>query len=343
MSPQHVFLAVSGGIVTTEALLLDSSGHVYSRVQGGSSSPRRLGLEKAAEVVGALAEQAVSEARLDRDASISRLVAFLADVDLPIERREATSALAHQFPGSEVTVENDIHAILWAGLRRPAGAAVYCAEGINAIARSATGRTAGYVALGAISGDWGGGLSLGREVLFAASRAEDGRGPATSLRFQLLAAFRRRMVQDVVVDLQLGENLEKRLMELVPLLFRADTEGDVVARQIVDRLANEVVGTVAAAMQRAVLPPSGSDVILAGEILTTGHERLDMLLDTQFADVLPGAAIHRLSLPPVAGAALAALGAEQGGPVRERTAVRLQRSLRELAHRTTGDPLRVAQ
>lgn len=327
---RRLLLAVSGGIVATDALLLDGAGTVLARARAGSTSVKRIGAPQVVAVVDALRAKVLAAAGEPPDAQVHRVVALLADIDLPAERRDLAAALSTQFPGAGVTVENDIHAVLWAGLRRPAGAAVYCAEGINAIARSATGRTFGYLALGTISGDWGGALSLGREVLYAASRAEDGRGPETSLRFHVLAAFRRRSVRDVVETLQGAEDLEERLAGLLPVLTAADAEGDPVARAILDRLAEEVVTMTRAAMERALVPPSGSDIILAGHVLTQGYERLDDRIDELFAERLPGAAVARLTLPPVAGAALAALGAEHGGPVGEVVSARLQESLHRL-------------
>lgn len=335
---ERLFLAIIGGIVSSEALLLRPDGAVLARVRGGGSSPKRLGFDAAVGVLDGLRARAMSAAGLPSDTQPQRVGAFLAGIDLPVERERILEALAPRFPGAAVVVENDVHAVLWAGLRRPAGAAVICGEGINAIARSATGKTAGYLALGQISGEWGGGLQLGREVLYAASRAEDGRGPQTSLRYRVAAHFRRPSVREALMDLELGNSVDASLAGLVPILFEADVAGDAVAQAMVDRLADEVVHMVRAAMDRARVPPSGSDVVLAGSVLTAGHERLDRLVDERFAEVLPGAAVARLTLPLVVGAALGCVGADRGGPVSDDNDVhRIMASLDAAAVVEIGD------
>lgn len=312
-SAERLFLAVSGGNVTTDALLVTNDGRVLARVHGGQMSPQRIGFDATVAAIDELQRRSIAAAGLSPDTPIARIGAFMAGIDLPVERQLLWSKLAARFPGLSIVVENDIHAVLWAGLRRPAGAAVICDDGINAIARSATGKTAGYLAFGTISGEWGGGLTLGREVLYAASRAEDGRGPPTSLQYHVAAHFARPTVRDAVVDLRIGTEPEVAVVALVPVLFEADKGGDEVAGRLVERLAEEVVLMARAAMSRALVPQTGSDIVLAGSVLTAGYDRLDRLVDLGFGRVLPGAAVSRLALPIVVGAALGCIGTERRG------------------------------
>jgi len=336
-SKQRLFLAVDGGILASEAALLTGAGDVLARVRTGGTSPQDIGPEAAADAVEAMYRDAVAAAGPAGTGALSRAVVFMAGVDLPEERRALRTALSARFREADLIVENDIHGVLWAGMRRPAGVAVICGSGINALARSATGRTAGYLALGTVSGEWGGALSLGREVLFAASRAEDGRGPQTSLRYQVAAYFRRASVRDAVAELHTGRAPAGALVELADLLFEADANGDAVARALVDRLAQEIVTMASAAMNRATVPPTGSDVVLAGSLLTAGHSRFDDLVDSGFAASLPGAAVRRLQVPTIVGAALACLGADRGGPLPDEKQVRHVADALAAADRRTRD------
>ena len=61
------------------------------------------------------------------------------------------------------------------------GVGVVVGQGINAVGVAPDGRRARFAALGAISGDRGGGSGLGMDALGAAVRAQDGRGPRTVL------------------------------------------------------------------------------------------------------------------------------------------------------------------
>ena len=54
---------------------------------------------------------------------------------------------------------------------------------------SAAGGIVRFPSVGVISGDWGGGGTLGTEALFLAVRAEDGRGQPTALREAIMEHF----------------------------------------------------------------------------------------------------------------------------------------------------------
>ena len=65
--------------------------------------------------------------------------------------------------------------------------------------RAPDGRVARYLALGTISGDWGGGYGLGLEVLWHAVRAEDGRSRDTILTSYLTSHFGVERVEEVTI------------------------------------------------------------------------------------------------------------------------------------------------
>ena len=105
-------------------------------------------------------------------------------------------------------------AILRAGLadgRGPHwGVAVVCGAGINAVGVAPDGRVARYLALGTISGDWGGGYGLGLEVLWHAVRAEDGRGRDTILTSYLTSYFGVERVEEVTIGVHKGKIGQRR-------------------------------------------------------------------------------------------------------------------------------------
>src|SRR6185369_738517 len=77
---------------------------------------------------------------------------------------------------------NDAFAVLRAGSRFPYGAAVICGTGFNACGISPTGKQHKLHSLGPLTGDWGGGYSLGEAAMGAVYRAEEGRAEPTSLK-----------------------------------------------------------------------------------------------------------------------------------------------------------------
>ena len=77
-----------------------------------------------------------------------------------------------------MSLDNDTFALLRAGTDAANRIAVVCGAGINCVGVSAAGEMLRFPSVGVISGDWGGGATLGTEALFLAVRAEDGRGQA---------------------------------------------------------------------------------------------------------------------------------------------------------------------
>lgn len=309
------YLGVHVGILRSEAVLVTGTGDVLARVVGPGASPRRIGIGNTIEAIASLFEVALQCAGLEPGTTPDRVVAIVADVDLQDERDEVRLGLEQRLRTPDLIVENDVHGLLWAGMRRPAGVALICGAGINAIARASTGARAEYLALGRISGDWGGALELGREVLYVAQRSADGRGPRTRLQYDVPAHFQTVTMWDAVVAFWRSPNRDAQLEALAQRLFVADEAGDGVARGLVDRLADEVVGMVTAAARRVRLPATGADIVLSGWVLTSGFARLDQMVDRGIAERMPGATILRFDKPLVIGAALACFGAERGGPL----------------------------
>ena len=147
----------------------------------------------------------------------------MANADLPEEEERLAAALRALGWSETTAVANDTFAVLRAGLGSaanastgPWGVAVTCGAGINCVGVDPAGRTTGYLALGEISGDWGGGFGLGQAALWWAVRAEDGRGPQTALREAVAAHFGVPTVRDVTIGIHLGKINEEALMGTGP-------------------------------------------------------------------------------------------------------------------------------
>lgn len=273
---------------------------------GAGQLPDKLGDQEAARVIGGLIRSALAGADA-RETPVVAVSAFLAGLDLPEDAPRFQAVLAPQWPDARVRVENDVVAALHAGTGGSPGVAVVCGAGINAVGLGPAGQRASFLSLGVRSGDWGGGLGLGRAVLWHAIRAEDGRGPRTRLAELTRRHFGVREVEEVAVSLQSGRIAELRLADLVEVLFRADEEGDPVAVSLVVRLAEEVASMTRVMLDRTALRGAAASVVLAGGVLTGGRPRLDTLIDDALRRVDPTSRPVRLRVPPVAGALAHAL------------------------------------
>jgi N-acetylglucosamine kinase-like BadF-type ATPase len=245
-------------------------------------------------------------------------VACLANADLPEEEAEHATAVQAQAWSPTATVVNDTFAILRSGLSdqdQPHwGVAVVCGAGINTVGVAPDGRVTRYLALGTISGDWGGGYGLGLEVLWHAMRAEDGRGRDTVLTGYLTSHFGVERVEEVTIGIHKGKIPDDDLIGLAPMLLRAADEGDPVARTVVNRLADEISVMAITAMRRLGLTALATPVVLGGGVITARNPVLMDSILRQLAEAAPAAAVRVIDVPPVAGAALLGLDHVNAGP-----------------------------
>jgi N-acetylglucosamine kinase-like BadF-type ATPase len=308
-------LAIDGGNSKTDVALVAADGTLLASARGPGINAHEVGVDQTVLILDAVVKQAA--AQLDRGAAgpsdplARHTVACLANADLPEEEAEHATAVQAQGWSESATVVNDTFAILRSGLVDGAepywGAAVVCGAGINAVGVAPDGRVTRYLALGTISGDWGGGGGLGLEVLWHAIRAEDGRGPATALADYLTSHFGVERVEEVTIGIHKGKIPDDDLIGLAPILLRAADEGDAVARQVVERLAGEISVMAVTAMRRLGLTGLATPVVLGGGVVTSRNPLLISGITRRLAEAAPAAEVRVIDVPPVAGAALLGL------------------------------------
>ncbi|WP_411148429.1 N-acetylglucosamine kinase [Streptomyces sp. A30] len=309
-------LAVDAGNSKTDVAVVAADGTVLATARGGGFRPPVVGVEAAVDKVAQAVGQAFAAAGVE---SVDHVSACLANADFPVEEEQLAAALHARAWGASTEVRNDTFAVLRAGVTEPRGVAVVCGAGINCVGMRPDGRTARFPALGRISGDWGGGWGLAEEALWHASRAEDGRGPATALAHTLPAHFGLSSMYALVEALHLEHIGTARRHELTPVLFSTAVAGDAVARGLVDRLADEVVTMATVALTRLDLLEEETPVLLGGGVLAARHPQLDDGVRDLLASRAPKAVPQVVTASPVLGAAL--LGLDRvgaSGEVQER-------------------------
>jgi N-acetylglucosamine kinase-like BadF-type ATPase len=310
---RDVVIAVDGGGSKTDVVVIGVDGEFVSHARGPGSNPQVLGLETAFDILDALRADALSG--LD-DIRVVRTEIYLSGLDLPAEITAARRALAHW---DAAIIDNDLFALLRGGTRRQDAVAVVCGTGINAIGVRHDGATARFPALGDISGDWGGGSFLGAQALWHAARAEDGRGPATSLVHDVPVALGLASVREVTEAVHFKHIEYRAVAHLSPVLFAAAAAGDAVAQGVVDRQAEEIVTLAVTAMTKLDLLAAPVPVVLGGGVLAARHPRLLDGIDRGLAARAPLAETHVVTVPPLLGAGLLALeGAGASEAARER-------------------------
>ncbi|MEH3077154.1 MAG: hypothetical protein PGN11_10825 [Quadrisphaera sp.] len=299
--PAPVVVAVDGGGSKTDAVAVRLDGSVVARARAGGSSPQNEGLARSVEVVDALVREVAGTAPL------AGVDLFLSGLDFPEEEAAYRQGIADLPWAPGALLDNDLFAVLRAGTSAEAAVAVVCGTGINAVGLGHGGARVRFPAVGAISGDWGGGSGLGSEALWHAARAADGRGPATALTEGICRVLDVASVPELIADLHFGRRSHGDLRLLAPEVFRASDAGDAVAGALVDRQADEVAALVTASVRRLDLVDEAFPVVLGGSVLQAGHRRLEDRIAARVHDVAPRADLLHLRVPPVVGAVLRAL------------------------------------
>jgi N-acetylglucosamine kinase-like BadF-type ATPase len=290
--------AVDGGGSKTDAALVREDGTLVGFARGPLSQPDHIGVEASACVVDALAAEVGAPADL--------AVLLLAGVDFPDEEAAYLAEAERHGWAAETVVGNDTFAVLRAGSERGWGVAVTCGSGINCVGVGPDGRRVRFPSLGAISGDWGGAGDVGLAAVSAAARSEDGRGPKTELERLVPEHFGLATPVELARAILAGTVARGGIADLAPLVFAA-AETDVVAAEIVDRQAAEVVALAGAAIARLELAQEDADVVLGGGLLQSGNGRLLAGVEAGLREVGPRLVVRVASSRPIVGAVLLGL------------------------------------
>jgi N-acetylglucosamine kinase-like BadF-type ATPase len=319
-------LAVDGGNSKLDAVLVAADGSVLGAARGRGASFSPDDHESSFAELTRTVHAAARAAGIDPDpGTIARVgVHCLAGADLPVDDRRLQKRLKELAWSPRIVLRNDTFAVLRAGTDRTWGVGVVCGTGLNCAAVSPEGRIVRYAALGEISGDGGGGDWLGLHALRAAIRGRDLRGPHSVLERDVPAHFGMRTPSEVMEAIYLGRIDQHRLTELPRLVFKASSAGDAAAREIVDRLADEIVAMVTSALRRLRMTRKDTEVVLGGGVARGRDPQLLGRIGEGVAAVAPAASLQVVDAPPVIGSALLGLdelGARKGAYGRVRSAL----------------------
>lgn len=306
MGLDQLVVGIDGGASKTDVAVVTLGGEVVGRGRGVGSCPHFIGVEESVRLLDELVTDAAGGgAVIHASACISGLD-LASEVDI-YRARLGEFAWARQ----GLIVENDLFGLLRTGSENRNAIAVICGTGTNAVGVHESGARVRFHSLGPLSGDWGGGQGLGQEALWHAARAMDGRGPATALTERIGAEY-GMTVSELIEAIHLDRVSELTLSRLAPAVFAASDGGDGVARQLVDRQADEVIAYVRACADR--LGYTGLvDIVLGGGILHARNARLHARVEAGVREILPEARLVTPRRAPIVGATLLALEAAGAG------------------------------
>ncbi len=319
VAERPVVVAVDGGGSKTDAVALSLDGRVVGRAAGPGASPHFIGVDAALARIDELVRE------VSGGHPVAQTNIYLSGLDLQGEVDTFASAVASLgWSNATTVVDNDLFALLRSGTAEPDAVAVVCGTGINALGRRADGQLARFVALGTISGDWGGGTGLGEAAIWHAARHSDLRGPATTLTATIPGVFGVETIGDVTEGLHLGSIAYGDLALLAPLVLEQADAGDDICGQLVDRQGSEIAIMALSCLERLGLMGSRVPVVVGGGVLAAHNDRLWASLQSTLTARAPLARLTHVTAPPLLGAALLALEcADAPAGARERAAAEL--------------------
>ncbi len=291
-------LGIDAGGTKTVGLLADEQGQVVAEARGGGANLQTQGELEVEKVFDGLIDT------LGRDHTISALCLGIAGVDRPHDEAVIRGILRRLGYRDGVRVVNDATVALAAGAPERVGIVVLAGTGSIAFGADRTGRTARSGGYGFLLADEGSGYWLGHQILRAAVRSADGRGPNTLLERLVFEAFGVGSVPDLIPHVYEKGLPKHRIAALAPLVEQARARGDALAVELVDRAGRELALAARAVHRQIDLGPAPFPVVLAGGVFKacpTLHETLSSHLE------LPGAQPTLLATEPARGAVALAL------------------------------------
>ena len=306
-------LAIDAGASKVDAVLLDRQGNVLGAARHHAYA--NFGLDHKPPLDALDAAIRLADGHHERLLPLADVGVYcIAGADLPLDDRRISRQVTGQGWTKTVVLRNDTFAVLRAGTERKWGVAVVCGSGLNCTGVGPDGRVVRFPSLGEMSGDRAhGGGWLGTAAVGVAIRGRDRRGPRTELERLVPEHFHMSRPAAVMEALYVGKLEERRLKELAPVVFKAASHGDEVARGLIDELADEVVATANAAIRRLRIASRTFEVVLGGGVFRSRDARLLSRIRKGITAVAPHAEMRRLDSPPVLGAALLGLDQARAG------------------------------
>jgi N-acetylglucosamine kinase-like BadF-type ATPase len=289
------FLGVDGGQSSTTAVIGDELGRVIGIGRGGPSN--HVGAaEGRAKFVKAI-EECVTAACVT--GGVDRANSRFASACLGFSGGPADKeSIVNEILSSERTLvtHDGLIALSGATAGEP-GLITIAGTGSFAFGRNAAGETARAGGWGYLFGDEGGGFFITRQALRAALRFEECWGPATVLRSMFLDATGARDINDLLHRFYTSEFPRPRIAAFSKAVDEAASNGDEVARAILEHAATQLAVIAEAVRQKLFREPAL--VAYVGGVF-----RSEILLE-RFRAILE--AVRNRVMAPVYGPAAGAL------------------------------------
>jgi N-acetylglucosamine kinase-like BadF-type ATPase len=305
-------LGVDGGSRMTYAVVVDEQGRLLGAGDSGASNWERAGEEGMPTAIGTALGAAMETAGVVPDA-VDAAVFGLAGVDWPTDAPRIDALLDGRVPAAPRRIVNDAFVVLRAGASESWGIGLVAGTGTVAVGRDPVGNEFRTIGEGRVFGDFGDEFDVSDLAVEAVANAFTGRGPATLLTEMLCERLGEDDAESLLERLARQDPFGRSpdLQNLTPMVLAAAEGGDLIARDVLERIGRalgESAGLVARRLNLSNLPV---EVVLAGGLFRTPNRYLLDELELGVRRTAPRAEICPLTCPPVVGAALLAMEVAQ--------------------------------
>ena len=204
-------------------------------------------------------------------------------------------------PRSDLVVNDWRTAVAGAFVER-AGVTLIAGTGCVAAAQSVGGKKVARVGgWGHIVDDRGSAYDIGRDALYSAMRAYDGRGPKTSILGLIMERLEVKEPQGIIARVYAGHMSVSTIASLSTLVSRAAEQGDEVARDILVEKGAILGELVVSAASKLDMLEESFGVSLNGGVFRAGSVLTGPMEET-IHEAAPAAEVVEPRLPPQGGA-----------------------------------------
>lgn len=295
-------IGIDGGGTKTDSAIADLSGKIIHLTTGKPSNFLVVGIEEAVENIFALIEENLF--KLEGDfADVKQIVIGAAGAG----RKEDAQLLEKSFKDyadqqgihfKGVKVVSDAHIALEGAFPDSAGCILIAGTGSILFGKDEKGIIHRVGGFGRLIGDEGSGYSIGRKALNAVSKESDGRGEATLIS-ELLNAKMNSSSSTSIINEVYKEKLD--VASVAKIVIEAAEEGDMIAEDILDEEADELVLHIKSLMNK--IQTDNLNVAFSGSLIDNKNF-YSGLLKQKIKSTLPKVIVVKPACTPASGAIL---------------------------------------
>lgn len=240
------YLVVDGGATKTTASLRDGKNTILANAEGKGTNFQVIGIQLVVDILREMLEEIMRASRIEE---VDVLLFALAGIDCEedqvfVEKELVKLCKELNLDYKKLVVENDAFSTLLGLTKSKAGVLVISGTGSIAYAHNGKGASTRAGGWGHRSGDEGSGYWIGREILRAVYRMEDGRDQETLLRELVFDYLKINSIDELLKWHYSDQYSVDKVADLMPLLSLAVVQNDETAINIFERTSIELVALV---------------------------------------------------------------------------------------------------